>query len=150
MKKAYLFTLAILVLLLLAGCSTPEPDKIAYMNMDKVLDNSQRAQQLTQELVNIGNELEIQYNEKQSQISGEDNEEEELDKISQEYLDNKQRLEGVLNQEINEIISEIAEEKNISTVLYYETVYYGGIDITEKVISILDERYIDGGESTDE
>jgi len=105
MRKVYLFILAILVLLLLAGCSTPEPDKIAYLNMEVVLETSQRAQQLSQELVDIGNDLELQYNEKQSELSDEENQEEELDKISQEYLQNKQRLEGLLNQEINEIIA---------------------------------------------
>ncbi len=151
MKKVSLFILAILVMLAFAGCSSSKPDKIAYINMEDVLANSQWAKQLEQELVDIGNDLEVKYNEKQNELSADENEEEnkELDQISQEYLENKQRLEGLLNQEITEIIDRIAEEENISTVLYSGTVYYGGSDITEEVINILDERYIEAGESTD-
>ncbi len=151
MKKACLFILAIIVLLVFAGCSSSKPDKLAYINMEDVLTNSQWAKQLEQELVDIGNDLEAKYNQKQNELSADENEEEgkELDKISQEYLENKQRLERLLNQEITEIIDRIAEEENISTVLYSRTVYYGGSDITEEVIRILDESYLEGGESTD-
>lgn len=150
MKKTYLFILAILTLLVLAGCSTPEPEKIAFLNMEKILDDSYRAQQLTEKLVDIGNDLEVKYNQKQKELGKGKDGEEELDRISQEYLDNKQRLEGLLNQEITDIISEVAGEKNISTVLYDETIYYGGLDITDEVIQRLDERYKEGVEAADE
>ena len=148
MKKIYLFVLIISIILIVTACST-RPEKIAFMNMEMVLNNSQRAQQLGQELQDIGNQLEVRYQEVQEEFSGDEEGEAELDKISQEYMDNKQRLEGLLNEEINEIIAEIAENENISTVLYKETIYYGGIDITEEVINKLDERYVEGGETTD-
>ncbi|MFP4017394.1 MAG: hypothetical protein ACLFUI_10230 [Halanaerobiales bacterium] len=153
MKKLSLFILVIMTFLVLAGCSTPQPDKVAYMNMGEVVDYSQRAQEITQELADIGNELEIKYQQIQHELADEENNDEndevELDRISQEYLDHKRRLEGLLNQEINEIIEEIAERDNISTVLYSESVYFGGEDITQEVIDKLDERYSEGGESTD-
>jgi len=72
---------------------------------------------------------------------------EELDLISQEYLDNRQRLENSLNNELYEAIREVAEEEGISIVLYRESVYFGGEDITGRVIKKLDERFIEKGES---
>lgn len=148
MKKVHLFILIVSIILIFVGCST-RPEKIALLDMEKVLSNSKRAQRLRQELEDIGNDLEIKYQKKQKEVSEDEKVEEELDKISQEYLDNKQRLEELLNQEINDIIAEIAEKDNFSTVLYNETIYYGGFDITEEVIKKLDERYIEGGETTD-
>ncbi|MFP4661359.1 MAG: OmpH family outer membrane protein [Halanaerobiales bacterium] len=150
MKKVSLLIIATITLLLLAGCSTPQPDQVAYLNMEEVVDDSQRAQEITKELADIGDELEIRYQETREEIAeGEEDEEteEQLDSLSREYLDHKRRLEGVLNQEINEIIAEIAERDNISTVLYSESVYFGGVDISQEVIERLDERYNEGGES---
>jgi outer membrane protein len=132
--KRFFFAMIIGMILILSGCATSRVEKIGIMDMNRILQESQRAGELQQELLSIGDELEERYN--QAAEKGQ----EELDKIYQEYLDNKGRLEHKLNEEINIIVDEITEEQNIDIVLIKEQVYYGGIDITGQIINRLDEE----------
>lgn len=145
-KFSFLILMIVIIILLAAGCSTDRTEKIALLEIETLLQNSKRARQLEAELVDIGQRLEEKYLEKEAGLSPEEGKE-ELDQISQEYLDNKQRLESSLNEELYEAIREVAEEEGISIVLYKESVYFGGEDITEKVINKLDERFVEKGES---
>lgn len=146
MKKRIVVGLIITLILVLAGCSTSRPQTIGVMDMELVLKKSQRAGELQQELMAIGNELEEEYNQKKEELPAEKGEE-ELDKIYQEYLDNKERLENKLNQEINRVITEISREQDIDIVISSDQVYFGGVDITEEVIKRLDKGPKKGGES---
>ncbi|MFY9496580.1 MAG: OmpH family outer membrane protein [Halanaerobiales bacterium] len=147
MKKFSFYILLIVVIILaLAGCSKEKTGKIALLDIDALLQNSERAQQLQTELLNIGQRLEAEYLKKEAELSPEEGQE-ELDLISQEYLDHKQRLENNLNEELNQAIREVVEEEGISIVLYRESVYYGGEDITDKVSEKLDENFKEKGES---
>ncbi|HHU92063.1 MAG TPA: OmpH family outer membrane protein [Halanaerobiaceae bacterium] len=147
MKKFSFYILLIVVIILaLAGCSKEKTEKIALLDIDALLQNSERAQQLQTELLNIGQRLEAEYLKKEAELSPEEGQE-ELDLISQEYLDHKQRLENNLNEELNQAIREVVEEEGISIVLYRESVYYGGEDITDKVSEKLDENFKEKGES---
>lgn len=147
MKKFSFYILLIVVIILaLAGCSKEKTEKIALLDIDALLQNSERAQQLQTELLNIGQRLEAEYLKKEAELSPEEGQE-ELDLISQEYLDHKQRLENNLNEELNQAIREVVEEEGISIVLYRESVYYGGEDITDKVNEKLDENFKEKGES---
>jgi len=130
----------------MAGCSTEKTEKIALLDIEALLQNSKRARQLETELLDIGQRLAEDYMDKEAGLSVEEGKE-ELDLISQEYLDNRQRLENSLNNELYEAIREVAEEEGISIVLYRESVYFGGEDITGRVIKKLDERFIEKGES---
>jgi len=145
-KKRIVVGLIITLILVLAGCSTSRPQTIGVMDMELVLKKSQRAGELQQELMAIGNELEEEYNQKKEELPAEKGEE-ELDKIYQEYLDNKERLENKLNQEINRVITEISREQDIDIVISSDQVYFGGVDITEEVIKRLDKGPEKGGES---
>ncbi len=146
-KEKKLFIGVILFfILVLTGCSSFQTRNLGIMDMERVLNESQRAKQLQEELLEIGNNLEEKYNKQDK----DQNEEEELDKLYQEYLDNKQRLETDFNSEITSILEEVSSEKKLEIVLYEDGVYYGGIDITDEVIRILDERYVKGGEEESE
>ncbi|NLJ84586.1 MAG: hypothetical protein GX336_06730 [Halanaerobiaceae bacterium] len=147
LKKISLLILMISVIVLaMAGCSTEKTEKIALLDIEALLQNSKRARQLETELLDIGQRLAEDYMDKEAGLSVEEGKE-ELDLISQEYLDNRQRLENSLNNELYEAIREVAEEEGISIVLYRESVYFGGEDITGRVIKKLDERFIEKGES---
>jgi len=132
--KRFFCAIIIGMILILSGCATSRVEKIGIMDMNRILQESQQAGELQQELLSIGDELEERYN--QTAEKGQ----EELDKIYQEYLDNKERLELKLNEKINIIVDEITEEQNIDIVLVKEQVYYGGIDITGQIINRLDEE----------
>lgn len=139
----------IVMLLVLAACNTSRPENVGLLDMDKVLRISKRAQELQNELIDIGNKLEAEYQEKEEKLSGEEGKE-ELDRIYEEYVYNKQRLERTLNQELSETIAEISREEKLEIVVYNEIVYYGGVDITDKVITRLDDKYFESGDSDSE
>ncbi|MFW5985831.1 MAG: hypothetical protein ACOCQH_00575 [Halanaerobiales bacterium] len=134
MQKLILYLLIFLISIMLVACSRPV-EKVGILDMERVLEESQRAQKLQQELHDIGNRLESEYQQQEEELS---NGEEELERIYQEYQNNKQRLEGDLNSEIKEVIAGIADNENLGTVIFKDSVYYGGVDITDEVISGLD------------
>ncbi len=137
MKKGLVLALALLLMIIVAGCSAG-PSNIGILDMEKVLNDSERAQELQQELLTRGDQLQQDYDRIEEDLTGEEKETEQ-NKIYQEYLNSKQSLEVKLNQEINEILSRLSEEKDLDIVVYKNDVYYGGIDITDQVISRLDE-----------
>lgn len=149
MKKCFFLVSMIVMLLVLAACNTSRPENVGLLDMDKVLRISKRAQELQNELIDIGNKLEAEYQEKEEKLSGEEGKE-ELDRIYEEYVYNKQRLERALNQELSETIAEISREEKLEIVVYNEIVYYGGVDITDKVITRLDDKYFESGDSDSE
>ena len=73
MKKKVL-GLLIIITVFLAGCSTPV-EKIAVMDMGRVLQESQQARQLQQELLEVGERLEEEYNQKEDELAEEEGEE---------------------------------------------------------------------------
>ena len=142
MKKIF-FIIILISLLFLIACNSEQPEKIAIMNMQEVVENSNRAQAMHRELLEIGSKLEVEYDEKKGEKSA-DQSKEELDKIYQKYIEHKYYLEHGLNQAINKIVGEIASQEGIDIVLLEEGVYFGGIDISSQVIDKLDQ--IDGEE----
>lgn len=144
MKKKVLGFL-IIITVLLAGCSTPV-EKIAVMDMGRVLQESRQARQLQQELLEVGERLEEEYNQKEDELAGEEGEE-ALDEIYQKYLDYKESAEKELNQKINQVLAEISKEEKYNIVITGDGVYYGGNDITDQVINRLDQGIAEGGEA---
>lgn len=93
--------------------------------MNQVLNESQRAQELQTELENFSNKEE-------------------------NFEVRKEELEEKLNNELNTVLGEISEEKELDIILYKDKSYYGGIDITSEVVEIIDEKYYeqnDGAEN---
>lgn len=144
MKKAIICILLILLIPLIAACSNQSQEKIGVLDMEKILSSSQRAEKLQQELLDIGNRLEVEYNQKKENLSGEQ-EEEELDRVYSEYMNNKERLEKQLNQEVDQILVKIVEEKKLDVIVKKGDIYYGGLDITGEVIEELDKELTEGG-----
>ncbi|MCG8515440.1 MAG: OmpH family outer membrane protein [Halanaerobiales bacterium] len=144
MKKK-LLGLLIIITVFLAGCSTPV-EKIAVMDMGRVLQESQQARQLQQELLEVGERLEEEYNQKEDELAEEEGEE-ALDEIYQKYLDYKESAEKELNQKINQVLAEISKEEKYNIVITGDGVYYGGNDITDQVINRLDQGITEDGEA---
>lgn len=136
MLKKIILLCIIISFLLLAGCTSRSPE-IAVLDIEEVLARSRRAQELQEELLNIGNTLEEEYSQQEDKEEDQDR----LEQVYQEYLTNKQRLENSFNEEVKVVIEEIRKDKNIDTVLYKDSVYYGGIDITEELVKMLDSKY---------
>jgi len=124
-KKIAIFSIILAFSFLLVSCSFQEETKIGVMSMNQVLNESQRAQELQTELENFSNKEE-------------------------NFEVRKEELEEKLNNELNTVLGEISEEKELDIILYKDKSYYGGIDITSEVVEIIDEKYYeqnDGAEN---
>lgn len=147
--KKIVFTASFIILLvIISGCTAGQPE-IAILDMERVLNESKRAQELKDKLAEVSENLEKNYNIKEKELNGE-RKEEELDNIYMEFLDNKQKYEEQLNQEVESILADISESKNLEIVLYKKYVKYGGEDITTVVIEKLDNKNAKGGDADNE
>ena len=138
LKKIWGLSIILLITIVLSSC-TSAPTQIGVMDMEKVLNKSDRAAALRKELTEIGNELESNYQKKEEEMSS-DKQKEEQERIYQEFVDNKQQLEDKLNKEINQVLDKISKEKNIDIILYKKGVHHGGMDVTDEVIERLDNQ----------
>lgn len=112
--------------------------QIGVIDMNKLLKQSIRAEELQKNLEEVSRELEKKYED----VSEEDTDlQERKNQIQIEYNQSKQEMEERLNNEIEVVIDEINKNNKYSVILYKERVYQGGKDITQKVIDLLDEKY---------
>lgn len=127
----------VLMTLIFAGCTPNEEKKIGKIDLNRVIQESPKAQQYQQQLDERGAEIQDKY----KAISDEElSDEEKLEmqkEAAQEFVQAKKELEDQLNAEIEKAIKQISDEKNLSIVLVKQTVQYGGIDVTQEVINLL-------------
>lgn len=127
----------ILATLIFAGCTPEEEKKIGKIDLNRVIQESPKAQQYQQQLDERGAEIQNKY----KAISDENlSDEEKLEmqkEAAQEFVQAKKELEDQLNAEIEKAIKEVSDEKNLSIVLIKQTVQHGGVDITQEVINLL-------------
>lgn len=127
----------VIMLITLTSCGNNTP-RIAVLDVDLLLQKSHLAQELHNDLVELGTNLQQEYLEKEESLTDKEKQN-ELEKMDQEFMRNKKQMEQVLNGRINTIISQLAREKNLDVVVDKNSTYYGGIDITGEVIERLDE-----------
>lgn len=143
MKKYVLFSFILAIILILAACTETQPPGIGIIDMNRILEESRRGRQLNEELSRMGDQLEQTYQQQEKELSSADGEQ-ELDNIYQQFLNNKQSMEEQLQQEIEQVLVEITEEKNLGVVLNNKNVHFGGEDITETLIESLDQEFYEG------
>ncbi len=134
MKFKLIIFIGLILVLFVSGCTTEEY-KIGVLDMEQVLLESKRAEQLSDELTQISNDLEQQYQENR------DNEE-ETNNIYQQFLGYQQEYENKLREEINLVLEEIKEQKNLQIIIYKQSVKEGGINITDQVVEQLDAGFV--------
>ena len=132
-KLSIVLILIIIALISYYNFYTTEP-KVGVINMNQLLAESQRAQELQSDLEQTGQELEEKY-------ESDSNSAEQENQIYAEFAQNKQEIEQKLNNEIDTVIEEINKDNQYSVILYKNKVYFGGEDITDLVINRLDQKY---------
>jgi len=132
-KLSIVLILIIIALISYYNFYTTEP-KVGVINMNQLLAESQRAQELQADLEQTGQELEEKY-------ESDSNSAEQENQIYAEFAQNKQEIEQKLNNEIDTVIEEINKDNQYSVILYKNKVYFGGEDITDLVINRLDQKY---------
>lgn len=145
-KLSIVLILIIIALISYYNFYTTEP-KVGVINMNQLLKESKRAQQLQVKLEETGKELEEKY---ENSNESKDSESEQEKQIYSEFAQNKQKIEQKLNNEINTVIEEINSDNKYSVILYKNKVYFGGEDITSRVVNLLDEKYTEADENETE
>ncbi len=145
-KVSIVLILIIIALISYYNFYTTEP-KVGVINMNRLLKESKRAQQLQANLQKTGQELEKKY-ESSNQSNNSSSQQE--NQIYAEFAQNKQEIEQKLNNEINTVIEEINSNNQYSVILYKNKVYFGGQDITSRVINQLDQKYTEADENESE
>lgn len=111
-----------------------EGEKIGVVNLLRVGNESPRAQQLNQMLADHFEELIAQFN------LDEEPTEDDVDRANRErqayaeHLAYRQELETQLQSEVDSVIKQVADRLNITVVVDYDVVRFGGIDISDDVI----------------
>lgn len=138
-KIVIAFSILVLATFVFAGCTTtPEEKKIGKINIDKVIKESPKAQEIQNQLDKESERIRDKYNfDEEDQDLNEEEKKANQQKAIQEFVKVKQDLEKELNDKIETAIKGIAEEQNLDIVLYEQSVKYGGIDITQDVIEQL-------------
>ncbi|MGM0445913.1 MAG: hypothetical protein ACQEQH_05845 [Bacillota bacterium] len=136
MYKNISIVLVLIIIALVAYYNfyTIEPE-VGVIDMERLLNDSSRAAKLQKELEEKGKDLEDNYE------GDSENSEETENQIYMEFAQNKQEIESQLNKEIQSVLDEINQNNKYSVILYKNRVYQGGEDITEEVISKLDQKF---------
>jgi len=135
--------LSIILILIIIGLTAyynfySTEKQIAIIDMERLIKDSERANQLKILLEKKGEELKEEFENNDNQA---ENEEIDENQINIKYTQEKQEIEDQLNREIEQVIKEINQSNKYSVVLYKNKVYYGGKDITNEVVQLLDEKY---------
>jgi|GEM_PF-6075392 len=120
-----------------SGCELFQdpPPEVGQVDLETVLEESQAGQEHQSKLAEIGLELEEQYHQAGDGSFSETPEQQE---IYERYLREKEILEDNFQSKLEAVLTELAEEKSLKTVLSDEAVYSGALDITAETVEKID------------
>lgn len=132
-----LILLCLTLLILIAGCTSQK--KIAVVDMKKIVENSTQVQSYQQNLDKKLQKLQQEYETKIEDITDKEKLEEKRQEAYEKSQKIKSEMESKLKEDIQEAIEKVAKKEGIDVVLRNQDIKYGGINITEKVIKIMEE-----------
>jgi len=138
---------AILIMILI--CLPVFAGGIGYIDYEKIIDNYNLAKTTRQELDTKAKELhdyltqkEEEFNQLESPVQKSKFEmqmQEEVMKRETAFNDFVKKREEAVKQRVKAIVEQVRNEKGLDAVLSEESVYSGGVDITEDVIQQLNK-----------
>jgi outer membrane protein len=137
-KLLKLLILGIAILILIAGCTSPQ--KIAVVDMKKIIETSEQVQNYQKNLDEKLRELQSDYESNVQDIKDRENLEEKRQTAYEKSQEIKTEMEVKLKSFIQEAIDKVAKEESIDVVLRKSDIKYGGVDITDKVIESMKSK----------
>ena len=142
--KKILSSIMILSALLFASANA---EVIGIVDFDKVVDNYSKVKALSDEISDKYSEIqrytldkEREYKKLSTPLERKNFEESmarELSKKQEAYLKLKAKKEAEVDSAIKNAIKKVAIENKIDTVVEKSVVFFGGVDITDKVVKTL-------------
>jgi len=141
MRKCTLALLLLFVLAAFGGCDRPPEHRLAQVDLDSLMEESDRAASYQQELDERGEELEEYY----QQLDLDGPETEDQYSVYQDYQQEVSEIQERFDEAIAAAIEEMDGSERFDAVVTAEAAYVVEEDITEQVAEIMDGD--EGGES---
>ena len=124
--------------LLQAQEETAESD-IAFVNVQEVFENHPDKAEAEEQINIEAQEMQMELEEEIEEDLNEDDQRDILQEYQERLSRREEELIGEVLSDIEEVITHLAEEKNLEIVLEGENVLYGGYDLTPEVLSEIEE-----------
>lgn len=142
MKKVSLCLMMIVMLMfgtnvvLAAPQNGLQSSSIGIIDVNRIMSESPKVRAAQEELNQLGQSYTAQLEAEKPKLSPEEfKKKQEI--AYQQFLEKKRELEKQMDQSIRQALEEVAKTKQISVILYKNSVAYGGTDITSEVIKIM-------------
>ncbi len=150
MKKIFCLS-SILALFAFSNlANTANADTIGVVDFDKIVENYSKVKLLSDEISDKYSEIqrytldkEREYKKLSSPLERKNFEEataKELSKKQTAYLKLKEKKEAEIDSAIKNAIKQVALETKVDTVVENSVVFFGGIDLTDKVVKTLNMK----------
>jgi outer membrane protein len=135
MKRFIICLAAVFALTIGTAAAAPAPNGlIGVIDVNKIMAESPQVQAYQDKLTQKGQELTTQLNAEKPNLSEQEYKQKQ-DAAYKVFLQLKKDLEGQIDSSITTAIEQVAKEKGLSTVVYKNSVAFGGMDITKDVMN---------------
>ena len=120
---------------------------IGIVDFDKIVDNYSKVKTVSNEISDKYAEIQIYSLDKEREYKKlstplerknfEENVSRELSKKQEAYLKLKEKKEAEIDTAIKNAIKQVAISSKVTTVVEKSVVFFGGVDLTDKVVSTL-------------
>lgn len=124
---------AVLSVVLLAGCGAEKPSTIGIVDMQKVMAENPKVKLMQEQLNKKAQELTASLEAQRATLKPEEFQQKEQLAYA-EFMKQKQEFETQFEAQIQKILEEVAKEKKLGAVIYKNGMAWGGIDVTEDVM----------------
>lgn len=131
LKKLIMIAVGLLMMVLVSGCGS-EP--VGVVDMNKVMADSPKIQQMEEELQTMVKDLNDKLTQDKPNLSAEDLQKRGAE-MNTQITAKQEELSKQLRDNLDQAVAEIAQQKKLGVVLYKESVFQGGTDITDDVIA---------------
>ncbi|MCK8824563.1 OmpH family outer membrane protein [Fuchsiella alkaliacetigena] len=135
-RKAVLLIILVVFLSLLGACQVEEKE-IGVIDMEALVNSSVYIQNYQEALDYQLEELQVEYTSQLEELEDQEEIEQKREEAYAKSQEIKEEMELEVKEQIQEAIAKIAQEKNLEVVLKKSELHYGGVDITEQVLEIL-------------
>ena len=137
MKKTTALILAIIATLIFTVASFAAEEKVGFVDDMAVLQQSAKFKQAQEQLDEISKKKSETAKAAFDKETDEKKKAQIVQNLQLELRNEEQKLMNPVLKELNDTITKVAKAKGVTIVLNKALVYYGGIDLTQDVITAL-------------
>ena len=134
-KKTVVLILMVFIAVLLGGCSEKSAT-IGVVDMQKIMTATPKMKQMQEQLNVKGKDLMARLEKDKATLPEEEYKKSE-EAAYAEFMTMKQAFEVELDTSVKKAIEEVAKEKKLGAVVHKQGMAWGGVDVTDEVLSKL-------------